>query len=185
MYLTLIAYSVYYIGMACKKNDALPESNGNGLKANGHTNGNGSCKAHSSAVPAGLTANGNSHEIKAKISARADITEQKKKLVLDMLAAGAHNMVDVCKQVDITGDTYYRWLREDDAFCKAVDKYKEMRVRIAEDVLFRLVCSGDLGATIFFLCNRAPQTWQQTNNIKGGFDGKLDIKIEHVGAKPQ
>jgi hypothetical protein len=56
-----------------------------------------------------------------------------------------------CKAVDISRQTHYRWMREDDEYKTAVEELSEVAVDFAESHLHKLIRDGNPAATIFFL----------------------------------
>ena len=56
-----------------------------------------------------------------------------------------------CKAVDISRQTHYRWMREDEEYKTAVEELSEVAVDFAESHLHKLIRDGNPAATIFFL----------------------------------
>ncbi len=73
-----------------------------------------------------------------------------------------------CKNANITRDSFYRWMREDEEFIKAVDLVRELRIDYAESRLFKQMDSGNSQATIFFL---------KTQGKSRGYNEDVNVKL--------
>lgn len=135
------------------KNGTSNGSNGNSSHSEpaSHSSSNGTNKNGKK--------NGNLHTYHAE---KIDNPEHIKRAIIDMLESGEHHIGKICIAAKISQATYYKWIRDDDEFFQRVSKAKELRIVIAEDMLFNLVCEGDLGAICFFLTNRKPDEWKNT-----------------------
>ena len=56
-----------------------------------------------------------------------------------------------CKQTDIPRSTYYKWLKEDEQFAKAVKDIENIALDFGESQLHSQMKDGNTSATIFFL----------------------------------
>ena len=56
-----------------------------------------------------------------------------------------------CKNVGISRETYYKWMREDDEFRQQVDDIGDIALDFAESQLHKQMKDGSTSATIFYL----------------------------------
>ena len=76
---------------------------------------------------------------------------QPKKAMIAALEKSLGVVSTACKAVDISRQTHYRWMREDDEYKSAVEELSEVAVDFAESHLHKLIRDGNPAATIFFL----------------------------------
>lgn len=77
-----------------------------------------------------------------------DIT---KKAMIAALEKSLGIVTTACKQVDISRETHYRWMREDAEYKAAVDGIADIALDFAESKLHKSIESGSDTATIFYL----------------------------------
>lgn len=78
-------------------------------------------------------------------------TDNKKKVLLDALELSLGVVTDACKKADISRDTHYRWLREDEQYKGAVEEIEGVALDFAESKLYGKIDKGDTTAIIFYL----------------------------------
>ena len=98
----------------------------------------------------------------------SDIT---KKAMIAALEKSLGIVTTACKQVDISRETHYRWMREDAEYKAAVDGIADIALDFAESKLHKSIESGSDTATIFYL---------KTKGKKRGYVEKQEI--EHSGS---
>jgi hypothetical protein len=81
----------------------------------------------------------------------SDGLTQPKKAMVAALEKSLGVVSTACKAVDISRQTHYRWMREDDDYKTAVEELSEVAVDFAESHLHKLIRDGNPAATIFFL----------------------------------
>lgn len=81
----------------------------------------------------------------------SDGMTQPKKAMVAALEKSLGVVSTACKAVDISRQTHYRWMREDDEYKTAVEELSEVAVDFAESHLHKLIRDGNPAATIFFL----------------------------------
>jgi hypothetical protein len=81
----------------------------------------------------------------------SDGLTQPKKAMVAALEKSLGVVSTACKAVDISRQTHYRWMREDDEYKTAVEELSEVAVDFAESHLHKLIRDGNPAATIFFL----------------------------------
>jgi len=80
--------------------------------------------------------------------AKNDIT---KKAMLEALEKSLGVVTSACKAVDISRETHYRWMREDENYKQAVDDLANVALDFAESQLHKQIKGGNPTATIFYL----------------------------------
>lgn len=81
----------------------------------------------------------------------SDGLTQPKKAMVAALEKSLGVVSTACKAVDISRQTHYRWMREDEEYKTAVEELSEVAVDFAESHLHKLIRDGNPAATIFFL----------------------------------
>ncbi len=81
----------------------------------------------------------------------SDGLTQPKKAMVAALEKSLGVVSTACKAVDISRQTHYRWMREDEDYKTAVEELSEVAVDFAESHLHKLIRDGNPAATIFFL----------------------------------
>lgn len=120
---------------------------------------------------------------------RVDI--RKKRAILASISKGA-TIRRACEAADTTDTSYYKWLKEDQEFAKAVERAKESRIQVVEDSLLMSALGGgtvsevretvvdghvvelrtikelpaSVGAQIFFLKTQYPEKWSERVDVK-------------------
>jgi hypothetical protein len=75
----------------------------------------------------------------------------KKEAILEALEKSLGVVTVACKQSDIPRSTYYKWLKEDKEFAKAVREIENIALDFGESQLHSQMRDGNTSATIFFL----------------------------------
>lgn len=81
----------------------------------------------------------------------SDKTDNKKKALLEALEKCLGIVTDACKNTNISRDTHYRWLKEDEKYKEAVEELEGVALDFAESKLHQKISTGDTTAIIFFL----------------------------------
>jgi len=92
----------------------------------------------------------------------------KKEAVLQALENSLGVVTVACKQTDTPRSTYYKWLKEDEDFAKAVKEVENIALDFAESQLHTQIKDGSTSATIFYL---------KTKGKKRGYIERQDIDI--------
>ena len=96
-----------------------------------------------------------------------DKSDTIKKAIIENLEDG-NTISTSCSNVDVSRNTFYRWLKEDPNFKQEVEIAQESRIKMVEDALYKSAIEGDHTAQIFFLCNRAKDKWQDVSKVEHG-----------------
>jgi len=75
----------------------------------------------------------------------------KKESVLKALESSLGVVTVACKSADVPRSTYYKWLKEDKEFAKAVKDIENIALDFGESQLHKQIGDGNTSATIFFL----------------------------------
>ena len=75
----------------------------------------------------------------------------KKETILQALENSLGVVTIACKQADVPRSTYYKWLKEDEEFAKAVKEIENIALDFAESQLHSQMRDGNTSATIFYL----------------------------------
>ena len=75
----------------------------------------------------------------------------KKESLLKALENSLGVVTVACKSADIPRSTYYKWLKEDEDFSKAVKEIENIALDFAESQLHTQMKDGSTSATIFYL----------------------------------
>jgi len=81
----------------------------------------------------------------------SDGLTQPKKAMVAALEKSLGVVSTACKAADISRQTHYRWMREDEDYKTAVEELAEVAIDFAESHLHKLIKDGNPAATIFFL----------------------------------
>jgi hypothetical protein len=75
----------------------------------------------------------------------------KKESILKALENSLGVVTVACKAADVPRSTYYKWLKEDEDFAKAVKDIENIALDFGESQLHKQIGDGNTSATIFFL----------------------------------
>jgi flagellar hook protein FlgE len=95
----------------------------------------------------------------------------KKKAMIEALTKSLGIVTNACKDVEISRQTHYRWMQEDEDYKKAVEDVADIAIDFAESALHKQIKENDTTATIFYL---------KTKGKKRGYVEK--IELDHTGS---
>jgi len=107
-----------------------------------------------------------------------DIT---KKAMLEALENSLGVVTSACKTVDISRETHYRWLREDEDYKAGVEALSDVALDFAESQLHKQIKEGNSTATIFFLKTKGKKRGYVERQEVDVNTGKL-FQIEVLGS---
>ena len=81
-------------------------------------------------------------------------TDTKKRAMLEALEKSLGVVTTACNQVDISRETHYSWLKNDEDYKEKVDDVVNVTLDFAESQLHKQISNGSTGATIFLLKTR-------------------------------
>lgn len=97
---------------------------------------------------------------------------EKKEKVLEALEKSLGIVSAACKEVNITRETYYRWLKEDDHFKQKVHEIHELQGDFVEHQLFKKIKEGSERSIMFYLKYRGKDRGYVNRNEITGADGQ-------------
>lgn len=74
-----------------------------------------------------------------------------KKAMLEALELSLGIVTTACKNVGISRDTHYEWLKVDEEYKAAVDSIQDITLDFAESQLHKQIKDGEVTSTIFYL----------------------------------
>lgn len=97
----------------------------------------------------------------------SDKTDTLKKNLLQALEKSLGVVTTACKSVNISRDSHYRWLKEDEDYLEAVKSLEGMTLDFAESKLHEQILDGNTTAIIFFLkCKGKVRGYVERQEIK-------------------
>ena len=108
------------------------------------------------------------------------MAQNKKEKLLKALAETQGLIYHACKKAgNISRSTYYRYMREDEEFAKAVEDIKEAQIDYVEGQLIKNISDGKETSIIFYLKSKAKKRgYAEKLDITSGGKSITDIKIE-------
>ena len=111
------------------------------------------------------------------------MAHNKKEKLLEALKETQGLIYHACKKAgNISRSTYYRYMREDEEFAKAVEDIKEAQIDYVEGQLIKNISDGKETSIIFYLKSKAKDrgyTEKNSLDITTGVKS-MDIKIEVI-----
>lgn len=89
-----------------------------------------------------------------------------KKAMIAALEKSLGIVTTACRAVDMSRETHYRWMREDEDYAAAVNELENIALDFAESQLHKQIKDGNPTSTIFFL---------KTKGKKRGYMEGLDV----------
>ncbi len=112
---------------------------------------------------------------------REENAESKKTAIILLLMKG-HSLLGTIKSISpLSSATVYEWMEDDEEFREAVNEARQYQIAEVEKSLFDMATEGgrngpSIPAIIFFLCNRSPDNWKNTQYQKIGLDKIKDVE---------
>lgn len=103
--------------------------------------------------------------------------KQTKQIAVEMLAEG-YSQEDVCEELGINPSTLWRMMEADPKFKDHVREAREIANDNVESALYQAALAGDVKAMKFYLTNRCPEKWSDTNRIQVASDTKTEYIIQ-------
>ena len=94
-----------------------------------------------------------------------------KKQILDQLEIDNGVVSVACRNTGTPRSTFYKWLKEDADFKRAVDEIQEVTLDTVESALFNRIKNGDTTAMIFYLKTRGKRRGYIERQEVTGADG--------------
>jgi len=101
----------------------------------------------------------------------------KKEKVLEALERSLGIITPACKEVGITRETFYRWLREDEEFKKKVDDINEITLDFTENQLLKKIKEGSERSILFYMKYKGRKRgYTERIDIDANIKGEIDIR---------
>ncbi len=101
----------------------------------------------------------------------------KKESILKALENSLGVVTVACKSADVPRSTYYKWLKEDEDFAKAVKDIENIALDFGESQLHKQIGDGNTSATIFFLKTKGKKRGYVERSELDLSSGEEPIKI--------
>ena len=110
------------------------------------------------------------------------MAQNKKEKLLKALEETQGLIYHACKKArNISRSTYYRYMREDKEFAKAVEDIKEAQIDYVEGQLIKNISSGKETIIIFYLKSKAKDRgYAEKLDITSGGKPLTELKIEVI-----
>lgn len=102
----------------------------------------------------------------AKRVTKSDI---QKKGMIEALQQSLGIVSTACESMEISRQTHYRWMSEDQEYKRSVNELKNMTLDFAESKLHELIASGNTAAIIFYL---------KTKGKERGYVERQEVKVQ-------
>ena len=117
----------------------------------------------------------------AKKDTNSNKIQHTKKALVEALEKSLGVVTTACKIVGIDRTTFYRYLKDDEAFAKQVQDIENIAIDFVESQLFKQIKDGNTTATIFYLKTKAKKRgYVERQEITGAEGEKIEFKIEVV-----
>lgn len=109
-------------------------------------------------------------------------TEVIKAAMIEALTKSLGIVTTACKQVEISRETHYRWMQEDEKYKSDVEDISDVALDFAESMLHKQIEAKDTAATIFYLKTKGKKRGYIERQELTGKDGiplvsKVTIEI--------
>lgn len=78
-------------------------------------------------------------------------TDTKKKAVIQAMEKSMGIVTHACKMAEISRETFYKWMREDDQFQELVTQATEQAKDFVESKLYEQISKGNVPSIIFYM----------------------------------
>ena len=107
----------------------------------------------------------------------------KKESLLKSLEQSLGIVTVACKKANIPRSTYYKWLKEDEAFAIEVKDIENIALDFAESQLHKQIGADNTSATIFYLKTKGKNRgYIERQEITGADGMPTNFQIEIIGA---
>jgi hypothetical protein len=104
----------------------------------------------------------------------------KKKALLEALEKSLGVVTTACKEVGISRNTHYEWMKDDPEYKQAVESMDDVVLDFAESALYGRVKAGDTTAIIFYLkCKGKKRGYRERTEIEQT-NITQDVDIEQI-----
>ena len=91
----------------------------------------------------------------------------KKEAMLEAMEKNLGIVTDSCRQIGISRDTHYRWLKEDKEYKKAIKDIENVALDFAESALLQQIKKGNPLSTMFYMkCKGKKRGYIEQQEVK-------------------
>jgi len=110
-------------------------------------------------------------------------TKSQKEAMIEAMEKNLGIVTDSCRQIGISRDTHYRWLKEDKAYKKAIKEIENVALDFAESALHQQIKKGNPLSTMFYLkCKAKKRGYIEQQELK--LTGNMKFKAEFGEGNP-
>jgi len=110
-------------------------------------------------------------------------TRSQKEAMLDAMEKNLGIVTDSCRQIGISRDTHYRWLKEDKQYKKAIKDIENVALDFAESALHQQIKKGNPLSTMFYLkCKAKKRGYIEQQDVK--ITGNMKFKADFGESNP-
>jgi len=110
-------------------------------------------------------------------------TRSQKEAMLDAMEKNLGIVTDSCRQIGISRDTHYRWLKEDKQYKKAIKDIENVALDFAESALLQQIKKGNPLSTMFYLkCKAKKRGYIEQQDVK--ITGNMKFKADFGESNP-
>ena len=80
-----------------------------------------------------------------------DKTEANKTAMIAALENSLGIVTTACKEVGVSRESHYRWMREDASYKESVESVTDVAIDVVESKLYELIKQGNVTSVIFYL----------------------------------
>ena len=113
----------------------------------------------------------------------------KKQQMIKVLKKTLGVLGPACDTVDITRQTHWRWMNEDESYRKKVEELEDVRLDFAESALFKNMKDGKEKSILYYLDTKGksrgyvhgPQVHAHINGLEAMDDDEIKQQIKRAG----
>jgi hypothetical protein len=110
-------------------------------------------------------------------------TRSQKEAMLDAMEKNLGIVTDSCRQIGISRDTHYRWLKEDKQYKKAIKDIENVALDFAESALLQQIKKGNPLSTMFYMkCKGKKRGYIEQQDVK--ITGNMKFKADFGESNP-
>jgi hypothetical protein len=110
-------------------------------------------------------------------------TRSQKEAMLDAMEKNLGIVTDSCRQIGISRDTHYRWLKEDKEYKRAIKDIENVALDFVESALLQQIKKGNPLSTMFYMkCKGKKRGYIEQQDIK--VTGNMKFKADFGESNP-
>ena len=110
-------------------------------------------------------------------------TRSQKEAMLDAMEKNLGIVTDSCRQIGISRDTHYRWLKEDKEYKRAIKDIENVALDFVESALLQQIKKGNPLSTMFYMkCKGKKRGYIEQQDVK--ITGNMKFKADFGESNP-